>query len=308
MHMLEQPLVSVLMNCYNGERYLREAIESVLAQTYQNWELIFWDNQSTDCSAAICKNYGDSRIRYFCASEHTELGIARILAFHKIRGEYVAVLDADDISHPDRLMRQVRFLEQHPDVALVGSWAQYIDEHGNEFNVFEPPATQEELQDCLGWVNPIVHSSTMYRRQLAQEVGGYSADIIWAQDFGLILALAQRKKIAMIDDYLCQLRVLATSMTRSKKYQFVVANETLLLFRRAADLLRLSTKARRLNRRAQAIAKIKLGASIVMCGSVLVGLRWIINGLASDPSALWGNGQVRRFFRLRGDAYFLKNI
>src|SRR3990172_11917066 len=112
MHMLEQPLVSILMNCYNGEKYLREAIESVLAQTYQNWELIFWDNQSTDCSAVICKNYGDSRIRYFCASEHTELGIARILAFHKIRGEYVAVLDADDISHPDRLMRQVGFLEQ----------------------------------------------------------------------------------------------------------------------------------------------------------------------------------------------------
>lgn len=292
----EQTLVSVLMNCYNGEKYLRAALDSVLAQAYQNWELIFWDNQSTDNSAAICKSYRDSRIRYFYASEHTELGAARIQAFKKIRGEFVAVLDADDVAHPDRLARQMEYLEQHPDVALVGSWAQLIDERGKVFDIFEPPARPEELQDCLGWTNPIIHSSAMYRRQLAQEVGGYSENIVWAQDLGLTLALARRAKIAIVADYLCQVRVLAASMTRSRKYQILIANELLLLFKQAAETLQLSAKARRLNRRTLAIAEIKLGIATLRGDSLWAGLRMALRGFFSAPSALWGNGPVRRFF------------
>lgn len=116
----DQPLVSILMNCYNGEKYLRPALDSVVAQTYPDWELIFWDNQSSDRSAEICKSYGDPRIRYFYAAEHTELGAARILAFQQVRGEFVAILDADDIAHPERLARQVAFLREHPATALVG--------------------------------------------------------------------------------------------------------------------------------------------------------------------------------------------
>lgn len=306
--MFEQPLVSVLMNCYNGEKYLRAAIESVLLQTYQNWELIFWDNQSDDLSAAIFKSYNDARMKYYLAPKHTSLGIARVLAQECLHGRYVAVLDADDVSHPLRLARQVAFLEEHIDVALVGSWTQYIDKRGDVFAEFTPPIIQQELQDCLGWINPIVHSSVMYRRQLALEAGGYPEGLVWAQDFGLILALAQRSKVAMIDEFLCQLRILPTSMTRSLSSQVTVGNETLILLRRAADLFSFNEKTRRLNRRAQAMAQIKLGASIVISGSVLVGLKWIINGIADDPSALWSNGRVRRFFRRHGDACFLKNI
>jgi len=292
----DQPLVSILMNCYNGEKYLRAALDSILAQTYQNWEVIFWDNQSTDGSAAICKSYGASRIRYFYATEHTELGAARKLAFQQIRGDFVAVLDADDVSHPDRLTRQVAFLEQNPEVALVGSWVQYIDERGIAFAELKPPANQDELKDCLGWTNPIVHSSTMYRRRLALEVGGYSDDLIHASDFSLLLALAQHFRIAIIDDSLCQLRVLSTSMSHSKKYRPVAARESLMLFQRAAVLLPLSAKAHRLNRRAQAIEKLKLGISRLSDGTMLPGFKLILHALLSEPSALWGNGPVRRFF------------
>jgi len=78
-----EPLVSILMNCYNGEKFLREAIESVLAQTYNNWELIFWDNQSTDQSAEIFNSFGDKRLKYFYASKHTKLYEARNYAFEK---------------------------------------------------------------------------------------------------------------------------------------------------------------------------------------------------------------------------------
>lgn len=284
------------MNCYNGEKYLRPALESVLAQSYQDWELLFWDNQSTDASAAICHSYSDSRIRYFYADQHTELGAARIEAFKHIRGEFVAVLDADDVAHPERLMRQVALLEQHPDVALVGSWALYIDGNGEVFDEFRPPSAPDELLDCLGWTNPMVHSSVMYRHLMALQIGGYPKDIVWGQDFALTLALAQRFKIALIGDFLCQLRVLPASMTRSKKYLALVANETLLLFRRAADTLHLSAKARKLNHRAIAIAEIKLGIAAAKNNALFAGIMIILHGLISAPSVLWGNGPIRRFF------------
>src|SRR3972149_5927289 len=89
------PLVSVIMNCYNGARYLREALASVLVQTFTDWEIVFWDNQSADESAAIFKSYSDRRFRYFLAPEHTVLGRARNLAVEQARGEWIAFLDCD---------------------------------------------------------------------------------------------------------------------------------------------------------------------------------------------------------------------
>ncbi|MCE5181796.1 MAG: glycosyltransferase [Betaproteobacteria bacterium] len=290
------PRVSVLMTIYNAAPYLRAAIDSLIGQSFHDWELIAVENGSTDTSLSVLKSYLDSRVKVFPLEKNIGRTPALRFAFDQAQGDYIAILDADDISSPDRLVRQVEFLDRHTDVALVGAWAHYIDEHGKVFDEFEPPVDQEELQDCLGWINPIVHSSAMYRRQLAQEAGGYPPNFVWAQDFGLTLALAQRAKIAMIDDYLCQIRVLAASMTRSKKYQVLVAEETKMLFQRAADLLELSAKGCRLNRRAIAIAEIRLGIATLRNDLILAGVKMVLRGFISSPSALWGNGPVRRFF------------
>ena len=102
-----EPLVSVIMNCYNGEQYLRDAINSVIGQTYQNWELIFWDNQSTDHSAATFMSYADPRLRYFYAPSHTVLYDARNHAVSKSRGEFLAFLDVDDWWTTDKLTAQI---------------------------------------------------------------------------------------------------------------------------------------------------------------------------------------------------------
>ncbi|OGS75596.1 MAG: hypothetical protein A2Z94_07320 [Gallionellales bacterium GWA2_55_18] len=290
------PRVSVLMTIYNAEPYLRAAIDSLIAQTFSDWELIAVENGSTDKSMLILKSYSDPRIRIFPFEANIGRTPALRFAFDQARGDYIAVLDADDVSSQNRLAQQAAFLDQHNDVALVGSWAQHIDKHGKVFDVFEPPTNQKELQNCLGWTNPIIHSSAMYRRQLAHEVGGYPENIVWAQDLGLILALAQRAKIAMIANYLCQVRVLSAGMTRSIKYRALVANEALLLFRQAADSLQLNAQARRLNRRAMAIAEIKLGIATLRSDSFWAGLKMVWHGFVTAPSAVWGNGPVRRFF------------
>jgi glycosyltransferase involved in cell wall biosynthesis len=95
------------MNCFNGEKYLREAIDSVIAQTYMNWEIIFWDNRSTDLSAEIFRSYQDPRLKYFLAPKHTLLYEARNCAIRNSRGELLAFLDVDDWWTPDKLARQV---------------------------------------------------------------------------------------------------------------------------------------------------------------------------------------------------------
>ena len=111
------PLCSIIVNCYNGSRFLRQSLDSIVAQTYQNWELIFWDNQSTDDSAVIFSSYIDPRFRYFYATRHTLLYEARNLAVEKSSGDLIAFLDVDDLWLPDKLAQQVQ-LFQDPEVGF----------------------------------------------------------------------------------------------------------------------------------------------------------------------------------------------
>lgn len=103
------PLVSVIVNCYNGEKYLKFAIESILSQTYRNLELIFWDNRSSDKSKDIIQSYNDKRIKYFYAKKHTTLYKARNLALQNCNGEFVCFLDVDDWYEPSKIEDQIIF-------------------------------------------------------------------------------------------------------------------------------------------------------------------------------------------------------
>ena len=102
----KSPLVSIIVNCYNGDKYLSEALDSILDQTYQNWELIFWDNRSEDKSAEIFKRNKDKRFKYYYANEHTSLYKARNLAIEKSNGDFIAFLDTDDLWDKNKLQLQ----------------------------------------------------------------------------------------------------------------------------------------------------------------------------------------------------------
>jgi glycosyltransferase involved in cell wall biosynthesis len=126
----DAPLVSVIMNCYNSDKYLREAIDSIYAQTYQNWEIIFWDNVSTDTSAAIAQSYQDGRLRYFCGETNVPLGHARNFAIEKSRGKFVAFLDCDDLWMPEKLEKQIPLFLADEKVGLVYSDTYFFNDQG----------------------------------------------------------------------------------------------------------------------------------------------------------------------------------
>lgn len=133
---LNNPLISIIVNCYNGEKYLSQALNSVLKQTYKNWELIFWDNKSTDNSKKILNLFKENRFKYFYALKHTNLYEARNLAIEKASGEFIAFLDVDDWWVENKLETQIPYFKKL-NVGLVYSNCWIVDERSNKKKIYK---------------------------------------------------------------------------------------------------------------------------------------------------------------------------
>ena len=195
-----QPLVSVIMNCYNGETYLRESIESVLSQTYENWELIFWDNRSVDKSAKIFKSYDDKRFRYYYAPQHTLLYEARNEAIKKSSGEFIAFLDTDDFWEKDKLELQMPFFEDLK-VGVVYGNLFIVNEKLNTKKIFikgkKPRGfiLDDLLRDyCAGLVTLVIRKSFLNNRQQA-----FDSTFDYIGDFDLMIRMSSKYKFECVD-------------------------------------------------------------------------------------------------------------
>ena len=128
MKLINNPLVSIVINCYNGEKYLRKSIESILDQSYKNLELIFWDNHSTDQTRNIIKSYDDSRIKYFFSQNHTTLYQARNLALKECKGDFVSFLDADDYYLKDKIAKQLLYFKDEKVGVIYSNYYRYYED------------------------------------------------------------------------------------------------------------------------------------------------------------------------------------
>ena len=210
----DAPRVSVVMSVHDCERYLRAAIESVLTQTFEDFELIVIDDGSTDGSAAILGSVTDPRVRLI--SNARNLGLASSLnrGVGAARGEFIARLDADDIAMPDRLARQLAFMDANPHVALLGSWYVEISEDGEPLARRRLPTEHWDLRWHLCVTCPFVHSAVLWRRSMvAERVGGFDETIVYGEDYDLWRRLAARLPVATLPAYLIQHRLHPASMT-----------------------------------------------------------------------------------------------
>ena len=198
------------MSVYNGERFLAEAIDSVLAQSFADFEFLILDDGSSDSSVDIARSRaaGDSRIRII-ARENRGLVASLNQLLHESRGALVARMDADDICHPMRFERQVAFLEAHPDYGVVGTWSEDIDEHGapwGEDRTVHPLAHDEMISAIDACAPLICHPAVMYRRDVVLGVGGYHAAYRHCEDLDLWLRLATATKIGNVPERLLKYR------------------------------------------------------------------------------------------------------
>ncbi len=210
------PRVSVVMGVYNGERFLRPAIESILNQTFRDFELIIVDDGSTDRSRQILREFKDHRMRVVCNQQN--LGIAKTLnnGIAVALGEYVALQDHDDVSLPARLERQVAFLDKNAQVGMVGSSCSLIDEAGTLLAHRPVECDDVKLRWDLLWRTALIHTTLMVRRRAIEEVGGYSPDLQYrfAEDYDLMSRVAFRYAVANISQPLGWWRVHKTSASQ----------------------------------------------------------------------------------------------
>jgi glycosyltransferase involved in cell wall biosynthesis len=210
--------VSVIMNCYNSQEYLREAIQSVLDQTWKDWEIVFWDNQSTDNSAKIFKSFKDKRLKYYRAEHHTTLGKARNLAVAQAKGEWLAFLDCDDTWAPEKLEKQLAEITD-PDkkvglvycpVELRVEAKEYMGKSLANYYRKEktkPHGAISIYKDLLLNGNLVFFSTLLIQRKLFHDVGGIDDTLKQNEDFELIIKSARISNAVCLDDRLVVFRV-----------------------------------------------------------------------------------------------------
>lgn len=217
--MVTDPAVTVLMSVYNGEKYLREAIDSILNQTFNDFIFLIIDDGSTDRSAEVMRSYSDQRIQFI--QNKSNLGLTRSLneGLQLATCKYIARQDADDISLPGRLEKQIRFLDEHMDVGLVSSSYIKINVDGEEIGFKKLPAEDNEIRERLLRFNCFCHPSAVFRKECVERVGAYRVIFEAAQDYDLWLRIAEEYEVANIEEPLCKWRITPESISTSKKAQ-----------------------------------------------------------------------------------------
>ncbi len=216
-----QPKVTVVMSVYNGTLYLQEAVESILNQTFTDFEFIIIDDESTDKTWEILTQYAnrDQRVKLFKNKENIGLTKSLNRGLEFATGEYIARQDADDVSLPDRFKLQTCFLDDNVDVGAIGTSAEVINEQGKFLEQSYVIREHESIQACLLVNNCLFHSSMMVRRSLMQALGGYREELRYAQDYDIWWRISRLARIENLPDILVRVRRSAKNISKLYRHE-----------------------------------------------------------------------------------------
>jgi hypothetical protein len=217
---MNNPLVSVVMVVCNVDRFLAESIESILGQSFQDLEFIIVDFGSTDKSKSITLNYAakDSRIK-FHEIPHCSLVMARNAACSLARGRYIAIMDADDVSAPDRITLEVEFMDKHPEVGLLGGLTQCINAAGKSLAIciHDLPTEHREIKSALAVRCPFCQASVLIRKEAFELVSGYREVFAQAEDYDLWLRISERFQCAGLQKVVLRYRIHPYQLSMQKQ-------------------------------------------------------------------------------------------
>jgi glycosyltransferase involved in cell wall biosynthesis len=196
------PKVSVVLAVYNGSAYVEQAIQSILAQTFTEFELLIVNDASTDDTKQRIGSFRDERILVIENVRNEGLAASLNRGVQMAHGEYIARQDADDLSHPSRFAGQVAFLDAHPEIGVVGTTARWIDELGNTLQEWPRLCSNADLQENMLRTCFLIHGSTMVRREALLDVGGYGEQMRTGQDYDLWLRLSETWDLACLPEVL----------------------------------------------------------------------------------------------------------
>jgi len=206
--MAEGPPISVVMAVYNSEQTAPESIESILQQTFGDFEFIIVDDGSTDSTEEILHAYArlDNRIKLYTQEN---LGLIASLNRHcrLAKGRYIARMDADDVSSPDRFEKQFRFLEAHPEIGVLGTWIQDIGWKDSQGVSWPVPSDPHVIRWFLLFGNCIAHPSVMMRRDLLERLGYYRPEALHVEDYDLWIRASEVTELANMSEVLLRYRL-----------------------------------------------------------------------------------------------------
>ena len=214
------PKVSVITVSYNREAFIREAMDSVLAQSYQDWELLVIDDASTDNTEQVVAEYAvkDPRIQYHKNNHNLGIAKTRNRGIKLSKGQYIAPLDSDDVwLDKNKLQKQVEFLDINKDYCMLGGGIMHIDEHSVQIKKVLFPVYDSLIRKIILQFNPFPQSTLLYRKEVAVACGGYSTDFIICDDYDLWLKMGLKAKFTNIPQVLAGYRVHGANITRTKR-------------------------------------------------------------------------------------------
>lgn len=215
--MSKKPLITVLIPAYNAELYIAEAIESILNQTYTNFELIIINDCSTDSTEKIIKEYAKKDSRLVLINNKQNLRISKTLnkGLNIAKGKYIVRMDADDWSYPDRIEKQVKLMENNPEVVLSSGNMEICDSEMNVKNKSNLPTTNENIRKVILQYNPMVHPAMIFKRDVALSIGGYNEETK-SEDYMFTIDMSSKGELANLQDVILKYRVIESSLTGSK--------------------------------------------------------------------------------------------
>lgn len=210
--------ISVVMPCYNNGKYVSEAINSILQQSFQHFEFIIINDGSTDDSHCKIGSFSDDRIHYICLRRNKGNYSARNIGMKTAKGKYIGVMDADDIAFPERLAIQYNYLEKHRNTAAIGSCGELIDEEGKLINpkLIRPAVSWAQLKTFLLMDNFVLHPSLMFRATLIKNQHlFYNEQYTYSSDFDFITRCASLFSLRNTNDILIQYRLHEKQISRN---------------------------------------------------------------------------------------------
>lgn len=205
------------MPAYNAEKYIKTAIESILNQTYKDFEFIIVNDCSTDKTLNIIDEYAkkDKRIKVISNNENQKIAKTLNIGLKEAQGEYIARMDADDWSYPDRIEKQVNFMEKNPDVVLSSGNMEICDAELKKTNTSNYPCLDEQIRKVFLQYNPTVSPAMIWRRQISEEIGGFNPNTM-SEDYMFFMDMSSKGKVGNLKDILIKYRVLDTSASSTQ--------------------------------------------------------------------------------------------
>ena len=278
------PLVSILMNCHNSSDFLKEAIDSIYAQTYSNWEIIFYDNASNDNSSNIAKSY-DNKLQYFYIKKKISLGEARNNALLKVKGEYIAFLDCDDEFLPNKLQDQVLIMKQFDSDMCYGS-AYHIDQNSNVIRKKRVSHKKGKLFTSLLLNYNINMQTVMIKRNILDKFNlNFNQSLSFSPDYDLFMEIALIGESISLKKYLSNYRVHEQSLTQ--KSQHLICPEGIYTLDRLKIIYKEKVKKNSFSYRyARSVFKIQGAIDFLQNNNAFQAKRILIDEIPANPKTL----------------------